>query len=72
MADNFAQFSPELESPAQGAFSITPNDSTDLSYVTRAMLIMELACPVYDDRTIGGYDTNGAPLQPTYDYVIAA
>lgn len=28
--------------------------------------------PIYDDRTIGTVDTNGAPLQPLYSYVTAA
>lgn len=32
----------------------------------------ELAVPIYDDRTIGGYDTYGAPLQPTFTYLQAA
>lgn len=37
-----------------------------------AVVEIELAIPVYDDRTIGGVDTNGAPLQPTYTYLTAA
>jgi len=31
-----------------------------------------LAIPIYDNRTIGTYDTNGAPLQPTFTYITAA
>lgn len=33
---------------------------------------VELAVPVYDNQTVGGYDTTGQPLQPTETYVTAA
>jgi len=29
-------------------------------------VVRELGVPVYDNRTIGAYDTDGAPLSPTY------
>lgn len=32
----------------------------------------ELGIPIYDNRTIGGVDTNGAPLAPIYTYLLAA
>lgn len=35
------------------------------------VVAVELGNPIYDDRTIGGYDTNGAPLSPTYTYLTA-
>lgn len=35
-------------------------------------VVRELGVPIYDDRTIGGTDTNGAPLIPTYTPVVAA
>ena len=31
----------------------------------------ECGLPVYDDRTVGGYDTLGFPLEPTETYVTA-
>lgn len=31
-----------------------------------------LAIPIYDNRPICTTDTNGAPLQPTYSYIVAA
>jgi len=37
--DNFAAFSASLESPIQRAISVTPNDATDLPYVTRALYL---------------------------------
>lgn len=39
MSDPFANHSTGLSSPARAAFEITPNDSTDLSSVTRALWI---------------------------------
>jgi len=39
MADKFKSFYSHLDSPAQGAFSITPNDSTDLTTATRSIYI---------------------------------
>ena len=35
------------------------------------VVAVELGVPIYDDRTVGGFDTNGAPLQPTASYVTA-
>lgn len=35
-------------------------------------VVKEIGVPVYDDRTIGGYDTNGAPLVPTETSILAA
>jgi len=35
-------------------------------------IALEVGIPVYDNRTIGGVDTTGAPLQPTETYVTAA
>lgn len=35
-------------------------------------VVKEIGVPVYDNRTIGGYDTNGAPLQPTSVPLLAA
>ncbi len=39
MSDQFANLATGLESPAANGFSITPNDSTDLSSVTRALYV---------------------------------
>lgn len=39
MSDQYKNTSTGLESPAQGAFSVTPNDATDLTMVTRALYI---------------------------------
>lgn len=39
MADTFENFSSSLESPADNAASLTPNDSTDLSTVARGVYI---------------------------------
>lgn len=39
MADQFQSFARGLTAPADGAFAITPNDSTDLPQVTRALYI---------------------------------
>ncbi len=35
-------------------------------------IALEVGIPIYDNRTIGGIDTTGAPLQPTETYVVAA
>lgn len=37
MANKFEKFYPSLESPARSIFEITPNDSTDLDSVPRAI-----------------------------------
>ncbi len=39
MADQFAAFRPGLDSPAEHAAAVTPNDSTDLTYATRALYV---------------------------------
>lgn len=39
---------------------------------TTGTVVKELGVPIYDNRTIGGYDTNGAALAPTYTSVLAA
>ncbi len=39
MTDNFKNYSSSLESPAAGAFSITPDDIISLTEVTRAIYI---------------------------------
>jgi len=39
MADKFEHNAPTLISPLENFFSVTPNDSTDLTYVTRAVLV---------------------------------
>lgn len=39
MVDKFKSHYSHLESPAEGAFSITPNDSTDLTTSTRSIYI---------------------------------
>ncbi|MEO9652453.1 MAG: hypothetical protein ABJ360_18095 [Roseobacter sp.] len=39
MSDLFKRFSPGLNSPAFGAFEITPDDETALSHVTRAIYV---------------------------------
>lgn len=36
-----------------------------------AVVETNVAIPIYDDRTIGTYDTNGAPLQPIFTYITA-
>ncbi|MDY3551388.1 hypothetical protein R5W24_000464 [Gemmata sp. JC717] len=37
-----------------------------------AVVSVDVAIPIYDNRTIGGVDPNGAPLQPTFTYLTAA
>lgn len=37
-----------------------------------AVASVEVGIPIYDNRTIGGADANGAPLQPTFTYLTAA
>lgn len=39
MADAYEKFSTGLSSPLRGAFSITPNDTTELTNVTRALYV---------------------------------
>jgi hypothetical protein len=39
---------------------------------TTGTLVRELGVPIYDNRTIGGHDTAGAPLAPTYQPLLAA
>ncbi len=39
MQDNFSSHSNSLTSPASKAFAITPNDSLDLSEITRAIYV---------------------------------
>lgn len=39
MADFFANYRPELDSPGRDAFSVTPSDSVDLTDVARALYI---------------------------------
>ncbi|MFV2092649.1 MAG: hypothetical protein ACC634_06150 [Hyphomicrobiales bacterium] len=39
MADPFSTMTPGLDSPAIDAFAITPNDSTDLTTVPRALWV---------------------------------
>jgi hypothetical protein len=38
-ADQFSSFSEGLMSPADNAVAVTPNDSTDLTYVTRCVYV---------------------------------
>lgn len=39
MADNFQEYTPGLSSPATDAVAVTPNDSTDLTVVPRALWV---------------------------------
>lgn len=39
MADDFDKYSSGLDSPAQHAAAVTPNDDTDLTKVTRALFV---------------------------------
>lgn len=39
MSDKYKSFSPHLESPAENASTITPNDSNDLTDFTRSIYI---------------------------------
>lgn len=57
-------------SSSVGIGTFTANANLWQSSAT-GVVAVELGIPVYDDRTIGGVDTNGAPLQPTYTYVTA-
>lgn len=58
-------------SSSAGLGTFTANADLYASSAT-GVVMLELAVPVYDDRTIGGYDTNGSPLQPTDGYVTAS
>lgn len=37
--DNFSEYSPGLDSPYENAFAITPHDTNDLAYATRALYV---------------------------------
>jgi len=39
MSDQFQSAKPELDSPASGAFAVTPGDDNDLPFVTRAIYV---------------------------------
>ncbi len=39
MADDFKDIGPMLDSPAENAAVVTPHDSTDLGFVTRALWV---------------------------------
>lgn len=39
MSDKYKSYSPHLESPAENAAAITPNDTTDLTNATRSLYI---------------------------------
>ena len=39
MTDSFAEYQQGLESPAENAAEVTPHDTNDLSYTTRALYI---------------------------------
>lgn len=39
MADTFSEYASGLDSPAQNAAAVTPNDSTDLTNTARALYI---------------------------------
>lgn len=41
MADPFGSFTQGLDSPAAAAFAITPSDSTDLPFATRALNVAQ-------------------------------
>lgn len=61
MADTFAGHNPSLDGPAQNAATITPNDSTDLTNTTRALLLSAAGTVTVD---MVGTGTNIAlPLQ---------
>lgn len=60
-----------IGSSSSGLGAFTAGSNLWQSSATPAIAI-ELATPIYDDRTIGEVDTNGAPLQPTYTYLVAA
>ena len=52
MADSYQEFTPGLESPARRKTVITPNDSTDLAEIPRALWIGtggDLNCILADD-----------------------
>lgn len=54
MADLFSTHAPGLEAPAQKGFSITPDDSNDLSLSTRAIYTGKggtLVCTLLDDTS---------------------
>lgn len=39
MTDNFSDSRDSLESPAENAYSVTPNNTTDLPFATRAFYV---------------------------------
>ncbi len=42
MADNYSNFQPGLTSPPEDYIPVTPNDSTDLTYTSRALYVTGL------------------------------
>lgn len=55
MADNYASYAPDLTTPGEYAFAITPNDSTDLANATRALYVGgagDVACITVNGSTV--------------------
>lgn len=62
MADNFAENSPGLDSPAEHALVVTPNDLVDLAFTTRAIVIG--AAGSLSVVMVGGETVNFPSVQP--------
>ena len=71
MTDKFAQYNAGLTSPATNAFSITPNDSTDLAIIPRAFDVGvggDVAVIYADDATNATHVLKNRPSGSCWPY----
>ena len=62
MVDKFSSLADSITAPVSNAFEITPNDTTDLNYVTRGLYVSAVADVVVDMNDSGTVTlTNLAP-----------
>jgi hypothetical protein len=67
MADKFANRNAALDSPASGAFAITPDDETDLATITRGIYVGtsgDLAVIMLDDTSVTLVDIVAGVVHP--------
>lgn len=54
MSDKFADYQQSLESPAQHIYNVTPSDTADITYASRALNVSEAG--FVRVTTVGGND----------------